>query len=220
MIHRFNNPDEAFTLLENCDQERADQPPTLALMAECCVRIGDRIRDAAETKGAIPDDAIKQFQDGEYFFKRSIALSKQQVSGETVLHLAQCLARQRNADKDNEAVEQFQRAIKIAERYHGRQSFIHLQHAKFWFYISKKSEETLANCKKALDAERVLVSADADYESNRKQILELRKKAENFRISSRNQDGKSSSNSTSSNRDYDRGRGRGRGQSRRGRGNF
>lgn len=187
-------------------------------MAECCVRIGDRIRDATGTN-VPPADAIKQFEDGEYFFKRSIALSKQHVSGETVLHLAQCLARQRNADKDNEAVEQFQRAIKIAERYHGRQSFIHLQHAKFWFYISKKSEETLANCKKALDAERVLVSADADYESNRKQILELRKKAENFRISSRNQDGKSS-NSTSSNRDYDRGRGRGRGQSRRGRGNF
>jgi len=173
------NTNEAMDLLETCDEKKAGWPPVLALLGECRVRVGDRIRDESDNKFSYTDESLQEFAAGEMYFKQSLDAAKrrkQPLSGETVLHLAQCLARQGHA-KNSEAAKEFRRAIDIADQYHGRKSFMYVAFAKFWFYAQPSSDETKDNCRRTLqDARASLVTSDLEHHKTLDEIVKLQEK--------------------------------------------
>lgn len=127
------------------------------------------------------DEIRTEFETAQFHFERSLSCTAepQPVSGETVLHLAQCLGR---LGDDEAAEREFDRAVRIANAYHGRKSFIHLTYARYWSYKRPPTDRSLAGWRTQLQlARQALVSRDAEYAKTKEQIDELEQKLKTVR---------------------------------------
>lgn len=161
-------------LLEDCDKKRPDWPPALTLLGECHTRIGARKHRANGYRHN--DESTRHYDDARFYFERALQLAgSRQQSGETVLHLAECLA---TLGKNDEAAQRFADALRIAEQYRGRKTFVHLAHGKFWLHVKPRTATTLANARQAArDARASLVPTDSEYEDMLRRVDKFEQQA-------------------------------------------